>query len=812
MNLPDVVIWDDDKIIDIEGRAINDICYSLKEEFPNYSGNELKYHSYIYLNFPKEVGKPIDGDIEFSMKKDTENDVMIGKLDNIELPYLQLIKGQIKINSKDELGGNIEITYNGVHFTGDITGKTLTGGFSAMFTCSSVLHSDDNSMEFHLKFDCINDITQKCSAAGICNTISDILGNKNELHYDKYIAGWKKIGQAYRYISPQMHDTLKYCENPSLSTEVLKSILKYIDNDLGMLIFAHCLQSIVMSIMKPANHSILNIECSTHDRNKYETYISSIVHSFWKPNISVNNRNVSNFVLNRKFKVSSCMANIGKLKKDSRLFRDFPVFLHGKYIKRDIYSDSPAPLPSLKTQITNANIRHMFKSDLSFICFNADNHVSGIVNFTQNKSVELTDEKLINDTLYKLIQEYIAFLEEQINHTLYLSSKNRKLIETYYELFYEFKFNIFKEFLSELKATIRELAKNRFRNDEFIILCRHMNYSDVLELFKNIRQCSESFSSASNFINWAKMNKYFESFTRDIMDRSKRNLSSTDYHYLERAEICGRYLKKLNNELECDSSHTIFKGDYDSLNENLTKKCKLYRKQYRERLIIRFAGSMKYNVKMFDEWSYYAKNAMKKHKQECTKPTRKYCEGLLAATYGFTLFLRERYGIGDTVCSYILDRVENMYQYLYSADEVKPLDEELKVKLFCSFLDDCRRMSADVIGSKMGLNPIYTEADLLNYDGSDKKDSMQLIGWYDTEKFEYILIKKEQNSPVETAFKKFLKKENYENDFVWSTFVSTQLYPKDIVKGTKMSGKKCCRYDYKKTIDGQKYTVYYMYV
>lgn len=84
MKLPDVVIWDDDKIIDIEGRAINDICYSLKEEFSNYSGNELKYHSYIYLNFPKEVGKPIDGDIEFSMKKDTENDVMIGKLDNIE--------------------------------------------------------------------------------------------------------------------------------------------------------------------------------------------------------------------------------------------------------------------------------------------------------------------------------------------------------------------------------------------------------------------------------------------------------------------------------------------------------------------------------------------------------------------------------------------------------------------------------------------------------------------------------------------------------------------------------------------------------
>lgn len=225
MKLPDVVIWDDDKIIDVEGRAINDICYSLKEEFSNYSGNELKYHSYIYLDFPKEVGKPIDGDIEFSMKKDTENDVMIGKLDNIARLYLQLFKGEVKINSKGELGGNIEITYNGVHFTGDITGKTLTGGFSAMFTCSSVLHSDDNSMKFDLKFDCLNDITEKCSSAGICNKIFGILKMKSVLCYEKYIAGWKRIGQAYRYISPELHETLRHCDKPPYSTEALISIL-----------------------------------------------------------------------------------------------------------------------------------------------------------------------------------------------------------------------------------------------------------------------------------------------------------------------------------------------------------------------------------------------------------------------------------------------------------------------------------------------------------------------------------------------------------------------------------------------------------
>lgn len=808
MNLPDIVIWDDDKIIDVEGMAINAICTSLNDNLPNSSSNELIYHSYIYLDFPKEVGTPIGREIKFSMKKATENDVMIGKLDNIARLYLQLFKGEVKINSKGELGGNIEITYNGVHFTGDITGKTLTGGFSAMFTCSSVLHSDDNSMKFHLDFDCLNDITEKCSSAGICNKIFGILKMKSVLCYEKYIAGWKRIGQAYRYISPELHETLRHCEKPPYSTEALISILKCIDNDLGMLVFAHCLQSIVMSVMKPANHGILNIECSTHDRDKYETYISSIVHSFWKPNITVNNRNVSNFVLNRKFKVSSCMANIGKLKKDSRLFKDFPVFLHGKYIKRDIYSDTPAPLPSLKTPIANANIKHMFRSDLSFICFNADNNTPEVINFKQSRCIEPIDDTLIKRSLSCIIRDYISFLERDINNNINLSYENSKLIENYFELLYEFKFKIFKKFLNDLKKKV----ENNCQQKEFIILCRHMNYSDVMTFFKKTRRSPGSFSKASEFIDQEKFDDKFDIFKKEIVDRAEQKLNSTDYRYFEKADICAGYLKKLNIDLYYDASYMMLQDDYDSLTENLNKKCKLYRKQYRERLIIRFAGSMKYNVKMFDEWSYYAKNDMKKHKQECTKPTRKYCEGLLAATYGFTLFLRERYGVEDTVCHNMLERVENMYQYLYSADEVKPLDEELKVKLFCSFLDDCRRMSADVIGSKMGLNPIYTEADLLNYDGSDKKDSMQLIGWYDTEKFEYILIKKEQNSPVETAFKKFLKKENYENDFVWSTFVSTQLYPKDIVKGTKMSGKKCCRYDYKKTIDGQKYTVYYMYV
>ncbi|MDE6591740.1 MAG: hypothetical protein K2K57_01575 [Oscillospiraceae bacterium] len=817
MDLPGIVIEDNDKIIDLESKAIERIIYFLDDKLSSCSDNALKYYSYLYLDFPKEDGDPIEKNIEFTMWKNTQTNEVCGTLDNFAQDNMQSFKGNIRIKPTGELGGYIDIIYKNVHFRGDITGETLTEGFSAFFTCSSVLHSDDNSMEFPLNFSCYNDITDKCSVSGICNEISKGFDNMNILPYDKYIAGWKKIGQAYRYISPDTHSTFKHFENPILSIDALNSIFKYIDNDFGMLIFAHCLKSIVMSMgkMRYYGNSILNIEGTSYavEQEKEKEYISSIVHSFWMPEITVNNRYVSNFVLNRKFNVSSCMPNIGKLKKENKEFKDFPVFLHGEYVKKDIYSSSSEAPMSLKTQISNADLKYMFNSGLSFICYNADNQSTEVVNFKQNKFVDVTVDKQVTENIIMLVAEYINFLEKSMHHTIILSRKNTKLIERYNELLYEFRFNILGEFLSKLKRKIRELAY-----DEFIILCRHINYSDVLELYRNTVQCSESFTKASEFIAEGKFNRNFNIFKRDIIEKSKKRLNRTDFRYLERAEICCKYFEKLNYDIEYDFSHILPDKDYKSLNTNLKRKCKLYLQQYRERLIIKFAGSMDYNVKLFDEWSDYAKNAMNKHKHECTKTTLKYCEGLLAAAYGFTAFLREKYNIGDDICNNILYRVENLYQHIYSEDEVKTVNDTQKVQIFRAFISSCRILSGKTLGTQNGLNPIYTDEALQNIEDKDKKDTIQPIGWYDFEKDEYILIKKDKTNlsmkqpPVETVFKDYLKNEGLDSDFVWSTFVSKQLYPRGIVKGTKMSKKQCSRYDYKKTVDSKQYTVYYMYL
>lgn len=65
---------------------------------------------------------------------------------------------------------------------------------------------------------------------------------------------------------------------------------------------------------------------------------------------------------------------------------------------------------------------------------------------------------------------------------------------------------------------------------------------------------------------------------------------------------------------------------------------------------------------------------------------------------------------------------------------------------------------------------------------SNAKDTVQPIGWYDNDKFEYLLIKTDKTCPlimqppVEIAFKKYLKENGYEYDFVWSTKAYTVYY------------------------------------
>ncbi len=522
-----------------------------------------------------------------------------------------------------------------------------------------------------------------------------------------------------------------------------------------------------------------------------------------------------------KAKINGNISYKYQLRKDSKRFKNFPVFLFGEYRKKDIFNVNP-PIPSLKTKIKEKNLKNMLNSDISYIFLNADNDDEKIMNF--NFYAEpMQIEDTISDDLRYLIREYIVYLEDNMNCTRIISRKNKKLIRLHEEILYEIQYNAFGNFLNHLALSIYDVKCNSLDEiRDYITLFRHIKYSDVTTFYNHVKYTIEdrNFYAEEGF-NVEKYNIFLNSFFQDIIDNAKITKSDEQYLYNKKKykkshkyiNILTLYFKALENnddEISPNIDDLTSKSNVDELWKSLIAKFAKYIVQYHERLIAQFAASMKYNTAFFKNSLDYAEKAMKAHKQECGKPTLKYCTSLLAAAHGFMHFLHERYDISEDICFTILKRVENLYKVLSYSSELRVPAPELKVQMFRNFLEDCRKFSAKAVGVKKGWSPIYTEEDAGCIMMNGKTDSIQPIGWYDINKSEFVLIKKGENSPVEVAFKKYLEKRQYDPNFIWSTFVSSELYPNEIAKGRIVPKQKCRRYDYRQTVEGKQYTVYRM--
>lgn len=580
MNNLTIVIANDKSVLKMEKEIINFIYGSVKEEIPqNYtnSNDYLGYSVDFNIITSEKTGESKKISLYTELHKGECSTDMEGIISG-QSKYINGftdVRGTIHITAT-KVTGKISMKYNGRYYSGDIKGESVCKGFTPIFTCISDLYSDDqNSPPLHLNCNFASKITQLCSDRIFYDELSHIY-NRGIIPYDKYISGWKKIGHSYRYISPETHTSIVTPKNVKLSSEKVMYALQYINSDLGMLVFFHSIRSLIFRFFKPKNHADLNINCDSMFKEEAIKYISSIVDFFGSPNITRGIKS-EKFALNHKFKITDVMPNIDGLNKDTRLFKDFPVFLFGERRKTDIYHPDTTPQPA-KTKIRQSLLKSMLSSDISYIFLNAENDDKNIMNFNYYQGINHFDNSA--KFIFKhLIQEYICYLENIINCTLVISHKNKKLINLHKEIFFEARYEAFDEFLVNLRAEINYVADSNL--EDYIILCQHISYTDVIKLYEYVKYSIDCCDDDTfNLFNVSNFNKIFGEFIQDIINRSQIN--SRDMKYLERIELFTYYFDDLdNNEAEINRM----------LKESIPKKDKKELKRHLKNKKSRFANS-----------------------------------------------------------------------------------------------------------------------------------------------------------------------------------------------------------------------------
>ncbi len=725
------------------------------------------------------------------------------------------LEGKIDILSDSKVTSDLKLTCHGKEYVGNVKGKYLGMDLPISFKCVGDLGCEDNGTKLKIDLFCVSYITHDCSEIGFHKYISEYLDGCYAKTYKltPYVSGWKKVGFAYRYISPTYHKSLKI--EYSLNDRQVNAVLNYIFScNLGTAVFSHSVLSICGKFFScNALHSALNVKCahSAYVRENVIWYVNSITRAFWRPNLSYNNRNISNFCLNRPFKISSCMCSIQNMKKDSRLFKHFPVFLYDYYQKKDIYDEKNNKAVPLEVKISSAELKKMLRSDISFIYFNALNSDDRLMEYNCNNrdlNVRESDTDIFRN-LTHLIEEYIVFLEDKINDRIELK-ESKRLPKLHNEIYTEFVYGYFESFINELSGFIEEYAEENLVG--FGLVCRHINYTDVLKFYNH-----ERYKKIQKKYNGTTMRDMVRSFINDV---TERKTDATDINFMSNLEWYRYYkdiLKNLNNEIyennKIDRIIPVLERGLsiriDELETLLENKLKKYKKMYRYSLVMKFAHSADYDVNCIKQYHKQAKQVMTENNIVCHKNIRQYCEYLLAAMLSFTDFLKEKHKLSNVGRETIINSVMGLSGYLNIRGISKKLDEDLRTKLFCDFLNESWSESININSDSTCAKKIYAPDDISegNYDDP--------MGWIDPcESNTILLIKKGEGSPVETAFRRYLEANGYDSIFVWSTFVSKNLSGNGIVKGKPVlyKNRNCKRYDYKKKIDGKQYTVYNMYL
>jgi len=360
---------------------------------------------------------------------------------------------------------------------------------------------------------------------------------------------------------------------------------------------------------------------------------------------------------------------------------------------------------------------------------------------------------------------------------------------------------------------IKKYAKEDLEG--FGLLCRHINYTDVLSLYNHSKY--QEIRNNKDYKN----NVMGNLVAILINDVTGRKADATDFRFMSNLSSY-RYYKDELNKISADEQEDITEYNkiirslkYDikqrkkELKELLNNRLTRYKEMYRYSLIMKFAHSADYDVNCIKQYHKQAKQMIKDNNIVCHKNIRQYCEYLLAAMLSFTDFLKDKYKLSDEWCEIITNSVMGLSGYLNIKGVSKKLDDDLRTKLFCDFLNESWNGSFNINSDSACATKIYTPDDISegNYD--------EPMGWIDPcNSNTLLLIKRGEGSPVETAFRRYLEDKGYDSIFVWSTFVSKNLSGNGIVKGKPVlyKNRNCERYDYKKKIDGKQYTVYNMYL
>lgn len=787
--------------------------------------DSLKYilHGLIFDNDPLTLSGNV---FRFLLRR--EENILNGSMSSNDLFIDAKIRHfhlNVTIDANKTLKYDIELHYMNEIYSGNGKIGEIPGIYPPYISIEAkVLCKKDNS-EHTLKIMLVSIIIDTFSEAALNSNIEYLLeeksnqnGGKPAIFYtDSYTAGWRKMLWNCVYLRPDSHSSVSV--EDSLSVDDVEYVLKYITQSrVGLLAFSYGIFSINRILFEHRNYEsfILNMKYTQINENVMK-HLLSIFHAFWKPDISNSSRGISNFSINRRFNINKCMKTIKNLRKYQNKFKYFPIFLVYAAQKEDPLGNPTQKHRNIK--LSTENLEHLLDSHISFVTLNAHNDDERILQYDCECETDLDSRITINDAkIYytkRLIDEYILFAEQDLNRTVYITSKDKnKLSEVHNEIYNEFAYDLFQQFIKSLyfEATHSvTINSSQATIDAFVDFCRLIDYANLLKLYKY-----NEYRTAHENNDDDKIKELFAKFIANISTLTY-NDNKEDEKIKEDIDLY-KYLLSLEEEGEYDDDMFNFFGQKEKPDPNLLQEklnvCKEklknkfldYRDKYRHSLILRCAKVADYNFPI----DYYnmkkAENDLSKDKSTYCKDVQKYYRYILASMYRFIKFLEVKCHIPEETLSDMTKKLTDMSDFLSITNKPKHINNnELLLKLFCEFLSECQP-GTELFDARDGK---YLE---LFAPGND--ETKNSIGWIKSDDKNTIKPIKKKNpldAPLFIEFDKYLKGKNYSYSMNWKTFVDDYLHTNGIAMGSPTT-KNRFRYNFKLTINEIQHSIYIMYL
>lgn len=732
----------------------------------NISNNELQY----VLHRLTLDGEPIEPDPNKAYFCLTLNKHELhGHFDGKNALYLNNhIFLNISIDSNKKIKSDIKLSYGSKNYSGATESKACPGKFLPMIDLEFDLICGSDNDKHTLKIQIISIITAISDESSLCNKAKKIykqsLHSVDENHIFEYFtnlssARWTKTGKSCCYMLPDQPNSLlvkQYASDNDASC-----VLKYLtQHRLGVLIFAYAVFSINRKFLENREYQsfILNLDYPSQMKD-VTNYIKSIVYAFWKPN-KEDSRGVSNFCINRAFNITNCLRLISNTHCDKRNFKHFPVFLCDAYTNEDVLGNARIKVHDIR--LSKHQLDPLLKSDISFITLNAKNDDEHILQYDCRSDflMQCGIGDGITEKIRKLVHDYIAYIESNINSTVIISAKSKTVTTLHNELHNEFATNGFEEFLEYLRNEINNISIDDSQDtiDEYVNFCRFVNFSDVVQLYKH-----KDIVDAMDKKDHAKIKKLFNTFKRRIANM-KSNNHDTDFEFLYDIKTY-RYAKAIENDYDTTTEDEYFSSNkidttlYESIikkrlkefKSKLKQKFEKFSEKYRYGLIVKFANNAGFKFPYYKAEIEAANELLATKYANCCAELRNDYAYILASMLHFNNYLKNRFNIPEELMTSFTKKINSMPDYLYIAKKPKTIDFELMTKLFCDFISEGFDLSLPIhqkteVGS-------YIELYSPNCAESDNKK--ELIGWIVSNNHNILKLQKEtiaSHSPVFIEF------------------------------------------------------------